>query len=125
MSQSRIEKIETILKELLETTPNIKGCALITMDGFAISSVLPADSNEEMVAGLATAMVGVGERFATQLLNDHIDQTYIKTKNGYAIMNLISTDVILVLLTNEKIKLGLAFLELKEPIKKLHGLVQT
>jgi predicted regulator of Ras-like GTPase activity (Roadblock/LC7/MglB family) len=125
MSQTRIEKIEIVLKELLETTPNIKGCALITMDGFAISSILPPEINEESIAGLATAMVGVGERFATQLLQDHIDQTYIKTKNGYAILNLISSEVILVLLTNEKIKLGLAFLELKQPIKKLQGLVQS
>ncbi len=125
MAQSRIEKIETILRELLETTPNIKGCALITMDGFAISSVLPADANEELVAGLSTAMIGVGERFATQLLQEHIDQTYVKTSKGYAILNLISSDVILVLLTNDKIKLGLAFLELKEPVKKLHGLVQS
>ena len=102
MSENRIEKIEIILKELLETTPNIKGCALVTMDGFAISSVLQADVNEELLASLATGLIGVGERFAKQLLEDHIDQTYIKTSKGYAIMNLVSNEVILVMLTNEE-----------------------
>jgi len=119
MSEKRIEKIDIILKDLINVTPNIKGCSLVTMDGFAISSIIPDNANEELLASLATALIGVGERFATNLLDEHIDQTYIKTSKGYAIVNLITSDVILVMLTNEKIKLGLAFYELKGQITKL------
>jgi predicted regulator of Ras-like GTPase activity (Roadblock/LC7/MglB family) len=123
MFKDKIDTIKVILDDLLNATSNIDGCVLVTMDGFPVSSVMKSEYDKDLLASMAAALVGVGEQFSEQLLNGNIEQTFIKTSKGYAVMNLVTSEFILIILTDEHIKLGIVFYALQEIIKKLEALV--
>ena len=116
--KTNVEQLEGILRDLHNSTPDILGCALVSIDGFVISSYLEQGIDEESLAGLTTAIIGVGERVATEMLKDRLEQTYIKAGKGYVIINSVTDETLLVVLTTSTIKLGLAFLEVKRTIRQ-------
>jgi predicted regulator of Ras-like GTPase activity (Roadblock/LC7/MglB family) len=46
-------------------------------------------------------------------------QTYVRSTNGYIILNQVGDDAVLVVLTTEHAKLGLVFLDIKRRIPDL------
>jgi hypothetical protein len=122
MSASRVEKIQKILNNL-SNTPDITGAALVNADGFVIASLLQQAVDEDLVAGMATTIFSVGERISNKLMNSDLEQTYVRTANGYIIIQSISRDMMLVCLTSKAAKLGLLFLEIKSHVPQLAELV--
>lgn len=113
------ERVNEALRGLRASTPEIIGSALINMEGFIISSVVPSEVDEELVGGMAASLVGVGERISKDLMRADMEQVYVRSPKGYIILNAISDDTAVVLLVTREAKLGLIFLELKRLIGEL------
>ena len=111
------------LRALRTSTPEIIGAVVVTMDGFVVSSVLPNEVDEELIGGMAAALLGVGERIAHDLMRAEMEQVYVRSPKGYVIINAISEESALVLLVTREAKLGLIFLELKRAIRELSRVV--
>jgi predicted regulator of Ras-like GTPase activity (Roadblock/LC7/MglB family) len=120
---NRVEKIESILEHLGNTTTDITGSALVNSDGFVIASMLDKKVDEDLVAAMATTIFSVGERISSQLMNSVLEQTYVRTPNGYVVIHAVSNDMMLVCLTTKDAKLGLVFLEVKGHAKQLAELL--
>ncbi|MBN2194406.1 MAG: roadblock/LC7 domain-containing protein [Polyangiaceae bacterium] len=116
---SRTEKIQDVLRGLRSASPDIIGASLVSIDGFVIASVLPAEIDEELVSGMAAAMLGVGERISTELMGSTVEQTYVRSEKGYVVLNAVGGDAVLVVLTTKDAKLGLVFIELKRRCAEL------
>ena len=93
------------------------------IDGFVIASVLPSEIDEELVSGMAAAMLGVGERISSELMASKMEQTYIRSEKGYVILNAIGEESVLVVLTTKDAKLGLVFIDLRRRSEELTKLV--
>ena len=113
------ERVNEALRSLRASTPEIIGSAVVSMDGFIISSVLPSEVDEELVGGMAASLLGVGERIAKDLMRADMEQVYVRSAKGYIILHAISEDTAVVLLVTRDAKLGLIFLELKRVISEL------
>lgn len=111
------------LRGLRTSTPEIIGAVVITMDGFVVSSVIPAEVDEELIGGMAAALLGVGERIAHDLMRADMEQVYVRSPKGYVVINAITPESALVLLVTREAKLGLIFLELKRAIRELARLM--
>ena len=111
------------LRVLRTSTPEIIGAVIVTMDGFVVSSVIPSDVEEELIGGMAAALLGVGERIAHDLMRANMEQVYVRSQKGFIVINAISDDAALVLLVTREAKLGLIFLELKRAIRELARLM--
>jgi uncharacterized protein len=109
---TKTEKITEILKGLNASSPDIFGLAVISLDGFLIAAVAPSEVDEELVAGMSTALLGVGEQVSEELMRAPMKQIFVKSENGYVILNPIGKESVLVLLVSIEAKLGLIFLEL-------------
>lgn len=107
------------LRGLRSSTPEIIGAVIVNMDGFVVASVVPSEVDEELIGGMAAALLGVGERIAFDLMRADMEQVYVRSPKGYVIINAISKDSALVLLVSREAKLGLIFLELKRAITEL------
>ena len=72
-----------------------------------------SEIDEELVSGMAAAMLGVGERISAELMGSSVEQTYVRSEKGYVVLNAVGGDSVLVVLTTKEAKLGLVFIELK------------
>ncbi len=120
---SRSEKINEVLRTLRVTTPDIIGSVIINMDGFVVASLLPSEVDEELIGGMAAAILGVGERISSDLMRSEMEQVYVRSPKGYIVVNSVSADTALVLLVTREAKLGLIFLELKRALRELSRLL--
>jgi uncharacterized protein len=120
---SRSEKMQDVLRGLRGASPDIIGAAVVSIDGFIIASVLPNEIDEELVSGMAAAMLGVGERISAELMASTMEQTYVRSEKGYVILNAVGADSVLVVLTAKEAKLGLVFIEVKRRCAELSKIV--
>ena len=118
-SANRIEKIQEVLRSLRSVSPDIVGSAVVSQDGFIIASLLPSEVDEELVSGMAAALLGVGERIAGELMGGNMEQTYVRGKLGYVILNAVGQEALLIVLTTPEAKLGLVFLDVKRRVQEL------
>lgn len=118
-SGNRIERIQEVLRSLRSVSPDILGSAMVSQDGFIIASLLPSEVDEELVSGMAAALLGVGERIAGELMGGVMEQTYVRGKNGYVILNSVGQEALLIVLTTPDAKLGLVFLDVKRRVQEL------
>jgi uncharacterized protein len=120
---SRVENIQEVLRSLRSVSPDIVGSAMVSTDGFIIASLLPSEVDEELVSGMAAALLGVGERIAAELMGGTMEQTYVKGKLGYVILNAVGTEALLIVLTTPEAKLGLVFLDVRRRVQELARLL--
>jgi predicted regulator of Ras-like GTPase activity (Roadblock/LC7/MglB family) len=99
------------------------GVALVSSEGFTAASLLPNAVDEEVVAGMSAALLGVAERIAEELMQSDMLQTCVRTSKGYIILNRVGGDAVLVVLTTENAKLGLVFLDIKRRLPALMELL--
>jgi predicted regulator of Ras-like GTPase activity (Roadblock/LC7/MglB family) len=116
---TRTEKITEILRGLRVSSPDIFGLAVVSLDGFLIAAVAPTEIDEELVAGMSAALLGVGERISGELMRAPMKQIFVKSEKGYVILNAIGEESVLVLLVSGDAKLGLIFLELRRMVPEL------
>jgi hypothetical protein len=100
-------------------SPDIVGSAIVSTDGFIVASLLPSEVDEELVSGMAAALLGVGERIATELMGGSMEQTYVRGRLGYVLLNAVGTDALLIVLTTPDAKLGLVFLDVRRRVSEL------
>jgi predicted regulator of Ras-like GTPase activity (Roadblock/LC7/MglB family) len=118
-SGSRVERIQDVLRSLRSVSPDVIGSAMVSTDGFIIASLLPSEVDEELVSGMAAALLGVGERIAIELMGGAMEQTYVRGRLGYVILNAVGEDALLIVLTTPDAKLGLVFLDIRGRIQEL------
>lgn len=116
---SRTEKIAEVLRSLRVSSPDVIGAAVVSIEGFIIASVAPTEVDEELVGGMAAALLGVGERISKELMRANLEQTFVRSEKGYVILNAVGTEAVLVLLVTREAKLGLIFLELRRVVPEL------
>jgi len=120
---TRTEKIQEVLRGFRTASPDIIGASVVSIEGFVIASVLPSEIDEELVSGMAAAMLGVGERISSELMGSVMEQTYVRSEKGYVVLNAVGPDAVLVLLTSKDAKLGLIFIELRRRCAELAKII--
>jgi predicted regulator of Ras-like GTPase activity (Roadblock/LC7/MglB family) len=120
---SRGSKIQDALRVLRASTPEVVGAVVVNMEGFVVASMLPADVDEELIAGMAASLLGVGERISADLMGSNMEQIYTRSPKGYIVLQAINAEAALVLLVTREAKLGLVFLEVKRVSSELARVV--
>ena len=120
---TRTEQIQDILRSIRSASADIVGSAILTSDGFVIASMLPAEIDEEEISAMAATLLGAGERIASEVLSSELEQAFVRSSKGYMIVNALSEHEVLIILTNQRIKLGLVFLECRNRTEELQRLL--
>lgn len=111
--------LQSALQEFVTSVSNVQGASIISPDGLAIASSLPAGMEEERVAAMSAAMLALGERIGRELSRGQIERILVEGEKGYAIVSSCTEDAVLIALTDDKAKLGVINLELKQLIERL------
>jgi len=116
----RTEEIQRILRRLISETPDVVGAVLADMNGLTISSIMPPDvAEEDRVAAEAAVSLGAGEKFLNNLKRGELNKILIEGQNGYILIIRAGDDAFLSILTSEKAKLGMIFLDSKKAAEEL------
>ena len=116
---SRTEKLTQLLKSLSGSTPDIEASALIDNDGLMIASALPQDVEDDSVAAMSSALLGLGERIAEELSRGDLELVMLRGDDGYVVLTRCGPDAVLTVMARKGAKLGLIFLDVNRTAKQL------
>lgn len=108
-----VAKLEGILQNLVTSTPDVQGAALVSPDGLPLASTLPSGMDEERVSAMSAAMLSLGERIGNELARGVIDRLYVEGDKGYGILTSCGEEAVLLVLASKAAKQGLLMLEIK------------
>lgn len=111
--------LQSTLQEFVTSVSNVQGAAIISPDGLALVSSLPAGMEEERVSAMSAAMLALGERIGRELARGSIERLLVEGEKGYAIVSNCTEEAVLIVLTDDKAKLGVINLEIKQLITRL------
>lgn len=117
--RTRTDRIVERLRNLQMSTLDIEASALVSVDGLAIASALPASVEEDRVAAMSAAMLSLGERIASELGRGALDEVYVKGERGYVILTAVGEEAVLTVMARFGAKLGLVFLEMRRAAEEL------
>ncbi len=124
MSGSVLDKLVNRLKDMQAAATDIVASAIVSVDGLAMASSLPAEVEEDRVAAMSAAMLSLGERIASELGRGKLNEVYIRGDEGYVLLTAVGNEAVLTALARKEAKLGLVFLEMRratEDFVKLLG----
>jgi len=124
LASDRIEKMNSILRELRSSLQEIEAAVLISSDAMALASDISDDADEEKIGALSASVLGMGERAARDLKRGELDQVYIKGDQGYLLLVHCGPDALLSLLVRPEAKLGVVFMEGKRTAEELAKLFE-
>jgi len=115
----RTESLNKILKSLQQGSPDVEASALITEDGLMIASSLPQDLDEITVGGMSATLLNLGTRAATELKRGDVQEVIVRGEQGYGVMVSAGRGVLLLVVANERAKLGLIFFDMRSAINAI------
>lgn len=113
------------LQKFCGETPDILGCAMIDLEGVITASVLSRKIDEDLIGGMSSSMLGIGERISAELMDSDLEQVYVRSPNGYVILNAIGDQALLLVLAAKRAKLGLVFMEIQRTVQELEKAVEA
>ena len=113
------ETLEDIMENAISATNGLEATAIVSMDGMIIGSVLPEDVEEERIAAMTAAILGLGERTAEEMKRGTLEEIYIKGAGGYVLIISAGESVVLTGIVSSEAKLGLLFISMKNTAKKI------
>ena len=127
---ARADQLNKILRTLTTNTPDVEACAIVSSDGLSIASVLPQGTDDDAYAAMSAALLGplgfvveAGELFGDELRRGELETVMIRGKDGYIFLTRCGADAVLTVLTTNKAKLGLIFLDVQRSAKELATLL--
>jgi len=111
---TREQRLVLTLDRLMEENQEIEAAALVSLDGFTMASALPEGMQEDRVGAMSAAILGLGERAATELGRGHLSQVFIEGESGYVMLIAAGDRAVLTCLAGTKAKLGLVLYDMRE-----------
>ncbi len=119
-----LQKIEKILRRLLETNLGINIAIVTSMEGLPIFSILPQKHNESKISAMVAAMLSLSEISLKEMDIGEFNQIFIKGIDGVLIVFDANPAVLAVSATND-VKLGLVFLECDRAAKEISEILKN
>jgi len=113
--------LKGVLGELNGSGPDIEGSAVISSDGLMMESALPRQADEDRVAAMCAAILGMGERAVGEFERVEFEQILVKGNNGYLILTNAGPEAVLAVLAKAQAKLGMIFLEIRKATERIEA----
>ncbi|MBN2394397.1 MAG: DUF4388 domain-containing protein [Anaerolineae bacterium] len=112
--ETRRDRLAKILRNLIDTSGDVNGVAIVSMDGLIMAADLPSTVDQARVGAVAAAILNLSGRSVSQLKRGDLQQTTIQGAEGYILITQAGPNAVLVGLTGQGVNLGMVFLEIRE-----------
>ncbi|MBI2975926.1 MAG: roadblock/LC7 domain-containing protein [Chloroflexi bacterium] len=121
--KSRSDQMGARLREMQISTPDIEAAAVVSVDGLTIASALPPNVEEDRVSAMSAAMLSLGERIASELGRNTLEQVYIHGDQGHVFVFAVGDEAVLTVLCREQARLGMVLLDMRRAAEDLAKLM--
>ena len=112
-----------ILKTILDTE-GVKAVIIAGRDGLIISSVGNVDADLETIGAIASSGLGASESLGSEAGVGELDQVISQYKDGIAVVQLITSDTVLLLLATKNANLGMLRVSVNRSKKLLSDILK-
>lgn len=123
MRQLPADAADEVLRQVHGLNPELEAIALVSLEGVLLAAFEAEDANGKHIPGMSAAMVGWGERIATELGRGRLDHVMIKGQSGFVLMMSVNDEAVLTAVLNDDAKLGLLLLDLRRAASDLAKLL--
>ncbi|MBY8982970.1 MAG: roadblock/LC7 domain-containing protein [Candidatus Lokiarchaeota archaeon] len=123
MIESTGGTLDSILKQLLASIPEVKSAAIVSVEGLPIASALPQGVDETRIAAMTAAILSLGERAAHEMKKGDLEQIMVKGSDGVLLVLAAGSNAVLTVSTTKEVRLGLIFLDCKRTCEKIARLI--
>ena len=116
---TREERLATALNDLMDESQEVQAAALVSLDGFTMASALPEGMHEDRVGAMSAAILGLGERAATELGRGQLSQVFIEGDDGYVMLIAAGDRAVLTCLADIEAKLGLVLYDMRNAADRI------
>jgi uncharacterized protein len=109
----RAAQLDQVLAELVGQVPEIEAATVVSFDGLAMASALPAHMDEDRVAAMSAALLSLGERAAEGLGRGELSQIYVEGEEGTVFLVSADDEAVLVAVASKGAKAGLMLFEVR------------
>jgi len=124
VATERLERMNTVLRELRANLPEVEAAVLISSDAMALASDISDESDEEMISALSSSVLNMGERAARDLRRGILEQVFIKGDQGSLLLMHCGPHALLSLMVKPEAKLGVVLMEAKRTVEELSRLFE-
>jgi uncharacterized protein len=122
---NRSARLDRILIELVGQVPEIEAASVVSFDGLAMASALPAGMDEDRVAAMSAALLSLGERAAEGLGRGELSQVYVEGENGNVFLVSADDEAVLVAVSARGAKVGMMLFEIRRAAKALGAVLRV
>jgi uncharacterized protein len=109
----RAARLDRALSDLLGQAPELEAAAVVSFDGLAMASALPAGMDEDRVAAMSAALLSLGEKAAQGLGRGDLSQVYVEGETGTVFLVSCEDQGVLVAVAAAGAKAGLMLFEVR------------
>ncbi len=120
---TREELLAAALDRLMQEDQDIQAAALVSLDGFTMASALPEGMQPDRVGAMSAAILGLGERAATELGRGHLSQVFIQGDTGYVLLMSAGDRAVLTAIADSNAKLGLVLYDMRAVADDIAGIL--
>lgn len=119
---SKQEELQSIIDQLRNAVPEIRGAIIASTDGLAIAQSL-SSGDPNRVAAMAATALGLGKRITNTLNAGTLSETTVTGSEGQIFLYAAGSKGVLALITSREANVGLINLEARDAAQRVTDLL--
>jgi hypothetical protein len=125
MNDSKAERLAAALNDFIRSSPDLQASAVVSFDGLAMASALPADMDEDRLGAMSAALLSLGEQAAKGLGRGDMRQLFVEGEHGFVFLMSARDQAVLAAVADRTAKIGLMLFEMRRAADVIGELLET
>ena len=125
MNDTKAERLAAALSDFIRTSPDLQAAAVVSFDGLAMASALPADMDEDRLGAMSAALLSVAEQAAAGLGRGDLSQLFVEGEHGFVFLMSARDQAVLTAVTDRSAKIGLMLFEMRRAADAIGELLES
>ncbi len=116
---SRIDKLNSTLRDLQLDVSDIEAGALVSEDGLLLASALPPNIDQNNLGGVVATLIQLADRAVTELQQGNLERLIIQSENGYSLVSKAPKNTFIVVLARKGSTLGMLLMKIDGAVTQI------
>ena len=125
MSAGKGERLAEALNDFISSSPDVEAAAVVSFDGLAMASALPADMDEDRLGAMSAALLSLGEQAAGGLGRGELHQVFVEAEHGFVFLMSARDEAVLAAVTGHQAKIGLMLYEMRRAAESIGAVLAS